>query len=38
MQDLRITLVQVDQKWEDKTGNLENYAHLLQDVQTDGSM
>lgn len=35
MQDLRITLVQVDQKWEDKTGNLENYAHLLQDVQTD---
>ena len=28
-------LIHVTIKWEDKTGNLENYAHLLQDVQTD---
>ena len=35
MQDLRVTLVQADQKWEDKEANFENYERLLKDVETD---
>jgi omega-amidase len=35
MQDLRVTLVQADQKWEDKTANFENYRRLLDGVKTD---
>ena len=35
MQDLRVTLVQADQKWEDKTANFENYRRLLVGVKTD---
>lgn len=33
MQDLRITLVQANQIWEDKQANLENYNRLLQNCQ-----
>ncbi|MNJ88852.1 2-oxoglutaramate amidase [compost metagenome] len=32
MQDLRITFVQADQIWEDKTANLEHYKELLKSV------
>lgn len=35
MQDLRVTLVQANQKWEDKKANFENYARLLRNVETD---
>ena len=36
MQDLRVTLVQANQIWEDKFSNLENYTRLLTDcVDTD---
>lgn len=36
MQDLRITFVQADQAWEDKTANLEHYEDLLRSVtETD---
>lgn len=35
MQDLSITLVQPDQKWEDKEANFANYERLLSDVDTD---
>lgn len=35
MQDLRVTLVQANQKWEDKAGNFENYERLLVNVETD---
>jgi omega-amidase len=33
MQDLRITVVQADQKWENKSANFSNYERLLKDVQ-----
>lgn len=36
MQDLRITLVQADQRWEDKAANLDLYEELLRSVsETD---
>lgn len=35
MQDLRVTLVQANQKWEDKAANFENYSRLLDSVKTD---
>jgi predicted amidohydrolase len=35
MQDLKITLVQADQRWENKEGNFENYEKLL--AQTSSS-
>lgn len=36
MQDLRVTLVQANQIWEDKQANLENYKRLLQTcLETD---
>jgi predicted amidohydrolase len=36
MQDLRVTLVQANQIWENKFSNLENYTRLLTDyVETD---
>ena len=35
MQDLNVTLVQADQRWEDKQANLINYSHLLENVETD---
>lgn len=36
MQDLRITFVQADQIWEDKTANLKHYEDLLESVgETD---
>jgi omega-amidase len=36
MQDLRITLVQADQRWEDKAGNIKHYEDLLCEVsETD---
>lgn len=36
MQDLRITFVQADQRWEDKTANFAHYKELLQPVsETD---
>lgn len=35
MQDLKVTLVQANQKWEDKTANFENYSRLLEQVDTD---
>ncbi len=35
MQDLRITLVQADQIWEDPDANFEKYQQLLKDVDTD---
>jgi len=34
MQDLNVTLVQVDQRWEDKEANLRHYADLLTQVGT----
>jgi predicted amidohydrolase len=33
MQDLKVTLVQADQIWEDKQGNLENYEKLLVNLE-----
>lgn len=33
MQNLNVVLVQANQLWEDKEGNLQNYTHLLQDVK-----
>lgn len=35
MQDLKVTLVQADQVWEDKTANFDNYLTLLEGVKTD---
>lgn len=35
MQDLRVTLVQADQIWEDKLANFENYTALINNVETD---
>jgi len=35
MQDLKVTLVQADQEWENPTANYENYAQLLNNVDTD---
>ncbi|MBL1280900.1 MAG: nitrilase family protein [Fluviicola sp.] len=35
MQDLKVSLVQANQIWEDKTANFTNYLRLLKDVQTD---
>jgi predicted amidohydrolase len=35
MQDLKVTLVQANQKWEDKAANFENYERLLENVETD---
>ncbi len=35
MQDLRISLVQAEQVWENKTSNFANYDRLLKDVSTD---
>jgi predicted amidohydrolase len=35
MQDLRVTLVQADQKWENKIANFENYNRLLDGLDTD---
>lgn len=35
MQDLRVTLVQANQKWEDKAANFENYSRLLDSIETD---
>lgn len=36
MQNLRITFVQADQRWEDKTANFEHYEELLKSVsETD---
>lgn len=35
MQDLKVTLVQADQIWEDKTANFENYTRLLKNTDTD---
>ncbi|MGB0914594.1 MAG: nitrilase-related carbon-nitrogen hydrolase [Crocinitomicaceae bacterium] len=35
MQNLRVTLVQANQVWEDKEANFKNYNRLLNDVETD---
>jgi predicted amidohydrolase len=35
MQDLKVTLVQANQVWEDKEGNFENYSRLLTDIESD---
>jgi len=35
MQDLKVTLVQANQLWEDKPGNFSNYEKLLKEVDTD---
>ena len=35
MQNIRITIVQADQFWEDKNANFSNYERLLKDVKTD---
>lgn len=35
MQDLKITLVQIDQHWEDKKANLKDYDSLLEGLNTD---
>jgi predicted amidohydrolase len=35
MHDLKITLVQADQIWEDKQANFNNYDRLLEGVETD---
>lgn len=35
MQNLKVTLVQANQIWEDKSANFENYLSLLKDVNTD---
>ncbi|MDX2359415.1 MAG: nitrilase-related carbon-nitrogen hydrolase [Crocinitomicaceae bacterium] len=35
MQNLRVTLVQANQVWEDKQANFTNYTQLLETVETD---
>ena len=35
MQNLKITIVQADQFWEDKKANFSNYQKLLKNVKTD---
>lgn len=35
MRDLRVTLVQANQIWEDKEANFRNYTLLLENVETD---
>ena len=35
MQDLRVTLVQANQLWEDREANFENYRKLLSEVNSD---
>lgn len=35
MQDLKVTLVQADQVWQDKEANFKNYTLLLEGVETD---
>lgn len=35
MQDLKVTLVQANQFWEDKQANFSNYERLLEGVETD---
>lgn len=35
MQDLKVTLVQANQIWEDKAANFKNYKRLLQGIETD---
>ncbi len=35
MQNLKVTLVQADQIWEDKEANFRNYDRLLTGVDTD---
>lgn len=35
MQDLRITLVETEQYWEDKSANFNNYSRLLDGLSTD---
>ena len=35
MQNLKVTLVQADQIWEDKSANCNNYLALLKDIDTD---
>ena len=36
MQDLKVTLVQANQVWEDKQANLENYSRLIEEInETD---
>ena len=34
MQDLEVVLVQANQLWENKVGNLDNYSSLLKEVDT----
>lgn len=34
MQDLKVTLVQANQVWENKTSNFENYTRLLSDLES----
>ena len=33
MQDLKVTLVQANQIWEDKKANLENYSRLIEEIK-----
>ena len=35
MRDLRITLVQANQIWEDKQANLNHFEQLIAEVETD---
>lgn len=35
MQNLRVTLVQANQVWENKTANFKNYSRLLEGISTD---
>lgn len=35
MQDIRVTIVQANQIWEDKNANFSNYEELLQGVETE---
>lgn len=35
MRDLKVTIVQANQIWEDKEANFDNYTRLLVDVDTD---
>ncbi len=35
MQDLKVTLVQANQVWEDSEANFHNYTQLLENVETD---
>jgi predicted amidohydrolase len=34
MQDLEVVLIQANQLWENKVGNLENYSYLLSNIDT----